>query len=266
MTIISPSILSLDFSQLNSQMDAVNASRAQWLHYDVMDGHFVPNLTFGPDILKAFRKLTDRQLDVHLMKDGTLAVIHDSSLLRTAGADVQIEDLTREELENYRLEGTDERIPLFDEVLALFENTTPLIIELKAANGNHFALSKAVCERLDSYKGVFCIESFDPMVVADVRELRPGICRGQLAENFLKGKGTLDPVRSVLATGLIGNALAKPDFIAFKFEDRSCISNALCLKLWGIQGVAWTIRSKHDLLTAEAEGLIPIFEKFDPEA
>ena len=85
-------------------------------------------------------------------------------------------------------------------------------------------------------------------------------------ENFLKDKGALDPVRSVLATGLIGNALAKPDFIAFKFEDRSCISNALCLKLWGIQGVAWTIRSKHDLLTAEAEGLIPIFEKFDPEA
>ena len=44
------------------------------------------------------------------------------------------------------------------------------------------------------------------------------------------------------------------------------MSNAACLKLWHIQGVTWTIRSKADLLTAEREGLIPIFEKFDPEA
>ena len=71
MTIISPSILSLDFSQLNSQMDAVNASRAQWLHYDVMDCHFVPNLTFGPDILKAFRKqmcIRDRRCSCRLKR------------------------------------------------------------------------------------------------------------------------------------------------------------------------------------------------------
>ena len=87
-----------------------------------------------------------------------------------------------------------------------------------------------------------------------------------LAENFLRDKGALDPVRSVLATSLIGNAIGKPDFIAFRFEDRACLSNVLCLRLWGIQGVAWTLRSKEDLLAAEAEGLIPIFENFDPEA
>ena len=220
--------------------------------------------------MPAFRRAIERgwgaELDVHLMKDGTLAVIHDSSLKRTADADVMIEDLTREELENYRLEGTDERIPLFDEVLELFEGKAPLIIELKTANGNHMELSRAVCERLDRYSGDFCIESFDPFAVADVRRLRPAICRGQLAEDFLKDGGAgIGPAKSLFATGLLGNAAARPDFIAFKFEDRHCVSNRACLRLWHIQGVAWTIRAKEDLLEAEREGLIPIFEKFDPD-
>lgn len=226
--------------------------------------------TVPENSLAAFRRAIEHgwgaELDVHLMKDGTLAVIHDASLLRTAGADVRIEDLTREELENYRLEGTDECIPLFDEVLELFEDATPLIIELKSENGNHFALTKAVCERLDRYRGLYCIESFDPAVVSDVRTLRPGICRGQLAHNFLKHKGQLDPARALLATALVGNVIGQPDFIAFSFHDRECLSNRLCLKLWGIQGVSWTLRSKQELLEAEAEGLIPIFEQFDPDA
>lgn len=65
--IIAPSVLSLDYSQMNEQMKLVNESKAQWIHFDVMDGHFVPNLTFGPDILKGFKKLTPLLLDVHLM-------------------------------------------------------------------------------------------------------------------------------------------------------------------------------------------------------
>ena len=110
--------------------------------------------------LPAFRRAIAHgwgaELDVHLLKDGTLVVFHDSSLSRCTGAQGMIEDLTLAELKALRLEGTDEQIPLFDGVLALFETATPLIIELKTAGNNHRALTKAVVERLDNYSGEFC--------------------------------------------------------------------------------------------------------------
>ncbi len=65
--IISPSVLSLDYSHFNDQVNELNDSDAKWIHFDVMDGHFVPNLTFGPDILKAFCKVSSLYKDVHLM-------------------------------------------------------------------------------------------------------------------------------------------------------------------------------------------------------
>lgn len=64
--IIAPSVLSLSYDKFNEQLKALNES-VEWLHFDVMDGHFVPNLTFGPDILKTFRRNSSLFMDVHLM-------------------------------------------------------------------------------------------------------------------------------------------------------------------------------------------------------
>ena len=219
--------------------------------------------------LPAFRRAIKHgwgaELDVHLLKDGTLAVFHDSDLFRCTGVHGRIEELTLAELKALRLEGTDEQVPLFDEVLALFEDAAPLIIELKSANGNHYALTKAVCERLDTYRGDFCIESFDPFCVLDVKKLRPGICRGQLSMDFGKDPSGLPFYKRVIASNMLLNFLTRPDFIAYRFEDRKTLAPALCRRFWGIQEVSWTLRTKKDLQAAEQAGAIGIFERFDPD-
>ncbi len=66
-TLIAPSLLAADFARLGEETRAVEQAGADWLHLDVMDGHFVPNITFGPLVVKALRKHTKMPMDVHLM-------------------------------------------------------------------------------------------------------------------------------------------------------------------------------------------------------
>ncbi|MDR3589789.1 MAG: ribulose-phosphate 3-epimerase [Negativicutes bacterium] len=82
---IAPSILSADFSVLGEEIRRAERAGADWIHIDVMDGHFVPNLTFGPPVIAAIRKVTKLPFDVHLMIDNPSAMLEP---FMDAGADI----------------------------------------------------------------------------------------------------------------------------------------------------------------------------------
>ena len=218
--------------------------------------------------LPAFRRAAEAgygaELDVHLTKDGRLAVVHDSDLTRVCGRSGIVEDLTAAELAQYRLEGTEETIPFLEEVLPLFAGKAPLVVEIKPSRGNHDILTQAAMECLDRFRTDYCMESFDPRVLVWLRRNRPEVLRGQLSQSYWKRPEGKSLWRRLALTQLLTNVVTRPDYVAYRFEDRKNISVALC-RWMGIRTVFWTIRSMADLQAAEAEGALPIFERFDPD-
>lgn len=149
--------------------------------------------------MTAFRRAVTEgfgiELDVHLTKDGKLAVIHDSSLRRTCGIDINIEDITLKEAQIYFLEKSNEVIPDLSEVLGAVEGRVPLIIEIKTAGKNHAELIDAVMKLLSEYEGLYCLESFNPVAVGYLKKSFPDVVRGQLA-GHLRGEGEDEPQNS----------------------------------------------------------------------
>lgn len=91
MKLIAPSILSADFANLGADIGKVIAAGADWIHADVMDGHFVPNITFGPMVVAAVRGLTDLPIDVHLMIEAPERYIKDFADAGASHISVQVE-------------------------------------------------------------------------------------------------------------------------------------------------------------------------------
>ena len=186
---ISPSILSADFSRLGEDVQAVDRAGADYIHIDVMDGHFVPNITIGPLVVEALRKVTAKPLDVHLMIENPDLYISDFA---KAGADI---------------------ITVHQEAVPHLHRTLQLIKSLGKKAG--VSLNPAtpvetldiILDELDlvlimSVNPGFGGQSFIPSALDKIRTLRQRITeRGLSTELEVDGGVKIDNIREVVAAG-----------------------------------------------------------------
>lgn len=202
------------------------------------------------------------EFDVQLTKDRIPVVFHDEKLKRVCGVKGNVRDYTYKELQEFSLFDSNERIPLFLDVLNLVDGRVPLIIEIKV----HEEYSK-VCSHIDAvlkeYKGVYCVESFQPQAVWWYKEQRPQVIRGQLSCRLNDGKKRFS-IAKWAATYLLANFICKPDFIAYDHKYADNLSRKICRRVYKSLSVAWTIRSQEEMEKARDEFDLFIFEGFVP--
>ena len=198
------------------------------------------------------------ELDVQLSRDGQVVVFHDDDLKRVCGVDKRVDELTFSELRELRLCGTEEKIPLFVEVLATVAGRTPIIVELKTGRRNR-ELCEKTYEILRCYDGETCIESFDPFIVGWFRVHAKEMLRGQLSDS-VKGFGDgLPKFRAWVLSHTLLNFISRPQFIAYSL-DKKPLTVRLCIRM-GAMNVVWTSR---DVRNEKGKDAV-IFEFYRPQ-
>ena len=222
--------------------------------------------------MKAFEKAIKAgygiETDVQLSKDKVPVIFHDFTLDRICGVDGKVADYTYEELQQFNLAKSQEKIPTFGEFLKLVDGQVPLIIEYKIAT-----VDTTVCDIADpllvDYKGEYCIESFSPMGVKWYKEHHPDVIRGQLSMRFFaKGvkwpKGKLGFLEWLIEHQMF-NFLTRPDFIAYDYHWYKLPSRCICHMLFHNTAAAWTIKSQEALDEMQGHFDVFIFDSFVPK-
>lgn len=218
--------------------------------------------------ISAFRKAVQSgygiELDVQLTKDGQVVVVHDKKLSRVTGKDGNVQDYTYQDLQQFSVFGTEEKIPLFSRVLCEVAGKVPLIVEIKTG-----ADYKELCEKsarlLDQYRGEFCVESFSPLAVKWFRIERPQWIRGQLSTNYRKDKLSRKWYVNFFLGGFLLNFLGRPNFLAYNHKYAKEFRFQLLRRFNNGCMAAWTVRSQQELEQAKKYFNIFIFDSFIPD-
>lgn len=219
--------------------------------------------------LAAFKLAVDHgygiELDVQLSKDKVPVVFHDGDLKRLCGLSKKVRDMSFKELRDLYLYDSQEKIPSLEEVLKLVDGRVPLIVELKVFNNENLDCS-IIASYLDRYKGLYCIESFNPIAVLWYKKNRPHIIRGQLATVKIHSKPIFKQrILNFTLRNLMYNFFTKPDFIAYNYKISHLVSYNLCRALYRPLTVAYTIKSQESLDKQYKKFDLFIFESFTPK-
>ena len=197
----------------------------------------------------AIQKGYNIEIDVHILADDELVVFHDNTLERIFGENIELQDMTYEQLSRYTLPFVNEKIPTFKQVLDYVNGRTGLLIEIKTYVRTRVA--ELVAEALDGYVGQYAIQSFSPTALSWYRRHHPEIPTGILASD-------------VLSFALYWANKIKPDFISYmvsNLNDR----RAITLRAKAPKLIAWTVTNP--ILEARARTYAEniIFEGFQAD-
>lgn len=200
------------------------------------------------------------ELDVQPTKDGKIVVFHDLSLKRLCGIDKSPSELSFEELSELRINGSEEKIPLFSEVLEVLGDV-PVSCEIKTAGAAFDAdFLEGTYQLLKEYKGDFNVISFNPFVLEWFKNNHPEVIRGQLSAG--NGHIGVNGFIGWALSNLLLNFKSRPDFISYKWDDKS-FGFFLC-RLYGTRLCAWTVHSMDEVEKAAYEGFSTfVGEDFD---
>ncbi len=213
--------------------------------------------------ITAFKKAVEKgygiEFDIRLTRDKEVVVFHDASLLRMCGIDKKVYDLTLNQLKEYNLLNTNEKIPTLKEFLEAVGENTMLFVEVKADGYSAYDIFSAAREILKDYKGEYCVQSFDPRILKCYRKHQPEIIRGQLSVGSYK-RGFI----ICLLSCLLANFISRPHYVAYRYDNRNNIFFKLT-KLLGAYSQCWTVRTPEELQDAKKHYDIFIFENFEPK-
>ena len=202
---------------------------------------------------KAIKKNYAIELDIHITKDKKIIVFHDHNLKRLTGIDKIVEDTNYEDLSNNTL-----KIPTLDEVLNLVNGKVPILIELKQER-KVGKLEEETMKILSKYKGIYLIQSFNPITLLWFKKNYPNTTRGQLSCKYKNKK--VNPIYKFILKNMYLNFITKPNFISYKYNELSTKKIKKYQKK-NIKVYSWTINNKEEYNKYKDLYDILICEKF----